>query len=155
MKCYMLVGIPGSGKSTWIKQNVPEGAVVLSTDAYVEAYAAEQGKSYDDVWESYVKRATALMERDLVSAVNAGVDIYWDQTNLTIKARANKLRKIPDTYEKIAVLFQMPSDHVLEHRLVMRPGKTIPEAVMAGMREGFESPLETEGFNEVTIARNP
>ena len=36
-KCYQLIGIPGSGKSTWISnQDWAEDCVVVSTDTHVE-----------------------------------------------------------------------------------------------------------------------
>jgi predicted kinase len=32
---YVMMGVPGSGKSTWIRNNVP-GALVASADHYFE-----------------------------------------------------------------------------------------------------------------------
>ena len=41
-KLYVLIGVPGSGKSTWIKnQEWAKDCVVVSTDEFVEDYAKE------------------------------------------------------------------------------------------------------------------
>jgi predicted kinase len=37
---YVLVGLPGSGKSTWAAAH-PERLPIASTDVFIEAYAAE------------------------------------------------------------------------------------------------------------------
>ena len=34
MKCWIMQGLPGSGKSTWVKHNIPDPVVILSTDSY-------------------------------------------------------------------------------------------------------------------------
>ncbi len=40
---YVLVGFPGSGKSTWAK-NHPQKLPIASTDSYIEDCAAEKNK---------------------------------------------------------------------------------------------------------------
>ena len=37
-KLYMLIGVPGSGKTTWAKEQMLDCAYI-STDKYVEEYA--------------------------------------------------------------------------------------------------------------------
>ena len=54
-KCYQMIGVPGSGKSTWIRNQIwALGLTVISTDAFVEAYAATQGKTYNQVFQDYM-----------------------------------------------------------------------------------------------------
>jgi predicted kinase len=48
---YILVGPPAVGKSTWIKNNVPDSFVV-SRDDIVESVASELGLTYDDLFKS-------------------------------------------------------------------------------------------------------
>ena len=46
----MLIGVPGSGKSTWVEnQDWAKNCVYVSTDQYVEAYAKGLGKTYNEV----------------------------------------------------------------------------------------------------------
>lgn len=142
----MLIGVPGSGKTTWIKNN-KHNAVVLSTDDKIETEAARVGKTYSEVFQSTIKQATSEMEADLVQAVKLRKDIIWDQTNLTVKSRKSKLAKIPKDYKKIAVFFHVPED--LRQRLASRPGKVIPEPIVLSMINQLEPPSKNEGFDEI------
>lgn len=146
---YMLVGVPGAGKTTWIKNN-KNNAVVLSTDDYIEAVAAKQGKTYNDVFKDAMGGATANLKRELNKAVAADQDIIWDQTNLTVKSRRDKLKQIPDNYTKVAVFFSVPPD--LRDRLASRPGKTIPDPVILTMIQQLTPPSKEEGFDEIINA---
>ena len=49
---FMLIGPPSIGKSTWIRENVPN-AFVISSDATVESAASKHGFSYDDLFAGY------------------------------------------------------------------------------------------------------
>jgi predicted kinase len=49
---YVLVGVPGSGKSTWIaQQDWARDCAVVSTDNFVEDYAKQVGSSYSEVFD--------------------------------------------------------------------------------------------------------
>jgi predicted kinase len=144
-----MVGVPGSGKSTWIaNQDWAKDVPIVSTDNFVEAYAKEQGKTYNEVFDEYMPTAGDLMSMAVVHAREHGHDIIWDQTNTSVKSRARKFRMLRD-YEHIAIVFKTPSDDELTKRLASRPGKNIPDRVMRSMIEGFEVPSEEEGFTEI------
>jgi predicted kinase len=148
-KCYQLVGVPGSGKSTWVSnQDWALGLTVVSTDNFVEDYAKAQGKTYSEVFDEYMSTAVDLMTKVVVHAREHGHDIIWDQTSTTVKSRRRKFRMLPD-YEHIAVVFETPSRIELRRRLDSRPGKEIPNAVVEGMIMSFEMPTEEEGFKEI------
>ena len=152
-KCYQLVGVPASGKSTWIKnQDWALGLTVVSTDAFVEDYARAQGKTYSEVFEEYMPTAVTLMVEQVVRAREHGHTIIWDQTSTTVASRAKKFRMLPD-YEHIAVVFQTPDEEEHQRRLKTRPGKVIPEAVLFDMVWNFEMPSEEEGFKEIWYAQ--
>jgi predicted kinase len=148
-KCYQLIGVPGAGKSTWVKnQNWIIGMEYVSTDYHVEEYAKEQGKTYSEVFNDYMPRAVELMAAEVVAAREAGRDIVWDQTSTTIKSRTRKFNMLPD-YWHIAVVFETPNRIELKRRLDSRPGKEIPWVVVEGMLASFEMPSEDEGFKEI------
>jgi predicted kinase len=151
-KCYQLVGVPGSGKSTWIKnQEWASDCVIISTDNHVEAHAKEQGKTYSEVFTDFMPTAVKLMADDVVRAREAGKDIIWDQTSTSIKARARKFNMLPDYYH-IAVVFKTPEHKELMRRLFSRPGKDIPDHVIASMIASWDEPTEDEGFKEIWYA---
>ena len=148
-KCYQLVGVPGSGKSTWVdKQAWAFSCAKVSTDKWVEFYAREVGRTYSEVFNDFMPTAVDLMAKEVVAAREMGRDIIWDQTSTTVKSRARKFNMLPD-YEHIAVVFETPAFAELRNRLVRRPGKTIPWTVVSAMIENFEMPSEEEGFKEI------
>jgi predicted kinase len=151
-KCYQLVGVPGSGKSTWIKnQDWALGLTVVSTDAFVEDYARSQGKTYSEVFVDYMPTAVNLMAEQVVRARTLSHTIIWDQTSTTLASRARKFNMLPD-YEHIAVVFRTPDPLELAIRLKNRPGKEIPQSVINGMIAGWDEPTLEEGFKEIWIA---
>ena len=151
---YVLVGVPGSGKSTWIGHQTFnwDNTVIVSTDRFVEQYAMSVGKTYSEVFEDYMPTAVGLMAESAQLAFAEGKDIVWDQTSTTIKTRARKLRMAPATYIKIAVVFNTPSP-AIHARMLDRPGKVIPTEIMKDMISQFEMPTVEEGFDKVIIAR--
>ena len=150
----MMVGVPGSGKSSWIaKQNFDwNTTMVVSSDAIIDQRAAAQGKTYSDVFQDEIKAATLQMNQNLRDAIDNNMNIVWDQTNLTAKSRAGKLSQIPKNYRKIAVFFPTPDAKELQRRLASRPGKTIPQNIVMGMISQLQKPSEAEGFDEIITA---
>ena len=150
---YILVGVPGSGKSTWINNQMFDwnNTVVASTDNHVDQEARRQGKTYNDVWQSTMPAAVQHMAQTVRDAVRDGLNIVWDQTSTAVPARAKKLRMLPRNYRKIAVVFPTPDDKELARRLANRPGKNIPDSVMKQMISGFVMPTKEEGFDEIRV----
>ena len=148
-RVYVLVGVPGSGKSTWIADQLwAKDCVYISSDQLIEEEAARQGKTYNDVFDEYIKTAIALMTEQAIAARDAGKDIIWDQTSVSVKSRRKKFLVLPD-YEHIAIVFDTPKEDKLRRRLSNRPGKNIPWEVVSSMINNFEMPTEEEGFKEV------
>lgn len=147
----MLCGIPTSGKSTYVSKLLMEysDAVVLSTDNYIERVARETGKTYDDVFESSIKKAGDYLYRQLYRSRGEDKVIIWDQTNLTSKVRKKKLKHFPLSYIKKCFYFEISLDEALE-RNKRREGKFIPEDVLKRMHSQFQIPTEDEGFINIT-----
>lgn len=148
-KCYQLVGVPCSGKSTWVgNQDWTLLCANISTDKWVEIYAKEVGRTYSEVFTDFMPTAVDLMAKEVIAARELKRDIIWDQTSTTIASRKKKFRMLPD-YEHIAVVFETPEHKELVRRMFDRPGKDIPDHVIASMIAGFEMPTEEEGFKEI------
>jgi predicted kinase len=148
-KCYQLVGVPGSGKSTWVaNQEWKDNCYYISTDKHVEAYAEAHGKTYSEVFNDYMPTAVDNMVEEVIRARDGGMDIIWDQTSTTVASRVKKFKMLPN-YEHIAVVFETPDRIELKRRLDSRPGKEIPDVVIEGMLASFEMPTAEEGFDEI------
>lgn len=151
-EAFILVGLPGSGKSTWIRTAMNrDDYAVISSDDEIEKYAQSKGLTYSDVFQDYVKTATVKMNKNFDDAVKANRNIIWDQTNLTPKKRKSILQKLPKQYRKIAVVFTVDPDE-LQRRLDRRAqeeGKHIPQHIMTSMKSTFQMPTKDEGFHEI------
>lgn len=153
----IMVGLPASGKSTARAKAKMTGASAAShhysTDDHIDAYAAEVGMTYSEVFQDYVKAATALADQGLEGALTKKQNVIWDQTNMTAKKRRQILNRFPREYRKecICILPPFTNDQVLElaRRLESRPGKNVPKFVMQSMRNSFELPSESEGYARV------
>jgi len=153
-KLYVLVGVPGSGKSTWhSEQDWLQDAAYISTDRYVEEFAKNMDKTYSEVFKEVMPECVNLMVGDVVVAREAGRDIVWDQTSTTIASRKKKFNMLPNYYA-IAVVFTTPEPADLIMRLESRydSGKIIPDNVVQDMINNFEYPTEEEGFKEIWYA---
>lgn len=151
LNLYMLIGLPASGKTTWavdkaFSWNPPP--YVLSMDQYIDYYANKHDMTYSEAFTKAAPWAEAKMKEDLNFVLDRKLDnVIWDQTNLSVKTRAKKLKKIPKTYRKVAVFFETPKD--IEKRLASRPGKTIPPLVFSQMSQAMQEPTLSEGFDEI------
>jgi predicted kinase len=148
-KVYVMVGVPGSGKSTWIANQLwVKDCVIVSTDDYVERFARRMGKTYSEVFDTVMKRCVRLMMRRVEWARDQDKDIIWDQTSTSVVSRMRKFSALPD-YEHIAVVFKTPEWPELKRRLTSRPGKHIPRKVVKSMIHNFDMPTEDEGYTEI------
>jgi predicted kinase len=152
LKCYQLIGVPGSGKSTWIaNQDWAKDIPVVSTDNFVEAYAKQQGKTYNEVFKDYMPIAVKLMANQALICQANNKDVIWDQTSTTIASRKRKFNTLPG-YDHIAIVFRTPEPDELARRLASRPGKNIPDHVMKSMIAGWDEPTLDEGFVDIWYA---
>lgn len=148
-KAYILVGIPGSGKTTWYNnQEWNKDCEYISTDKFVEEYALKEHKTYSEVFQEYMPTAVNLMAEQVVTARENNKDIIWDQTSTTISSRIKKFRMLPNYYH-IAIVFKIPENNILKYRLNSRPGKIIPNNVIDDMINNWQEPTEQEGYKEI------
>lgn len=149
-ECVMLVGVPCSGKTTFVKTLLSQpywaNAVVLSTDNYIEQVAKSMNSTYNEIFEQTIEEAIRKLEMSFNEAKENGRDIIWDQTNLTIKSRRSKLSKLPSFYRRGCVYFPITLEDALE-RNKSREGKFIPESILNRMTQQLEVPSVSEGFD--------
>jgi predicted kinase len=163
----MLVGVPGSGKSTWTDKmllcaEIDFGAEALSrfevvaTDEILDIISDRYGMTYNQLFDSNsYKFAEALVDKVVDHAVsNPEITVVvWDQTNLSSKTRKKKLAKIPADWHKIAIVFPTPDGEEHKRRLDSRPGKKIPENVLKLMINTMQYPSVEEGFDDIVTAK--
>lgn len=149
----ILVGLPGSGKST----SIPDGfeGFVYSTDRFIEDAAKHFDITYNQAFRDNIDAATKSMDVLLKEAIAKRIDVIWDQTNMSDKKRRLIMSKFPDGYVRKCYCRVPPRNEQewkdLHERLANRPGKTIPEHVIQSMATSFVMPDWHEGFDVIHI----
>ena len=159
MKCYMMIGLPGTGKSTlteMIKRENDFKVFVYSTDNILEEIASSVGKTYDQVFKDNIKFAKKQADQNLASAIKKKKDVVWDQTNLSPKKRKGIIECMKRYGYDVKGICILPptkvtvSWSVWESRLANRPGKTIPKNVLTSMINSYKMPSIDEGFESIS-----
>jgi predicted kinase len=151
-KITFLVGVPGSGKSTWRSRNASDEVVISSGDA-IEAFAAANDLTYAEAFETLdLKVVEKDMRTRYAEAVATKSDIIIDRTNISKKTRNKFLSSLPKIYIREAIVFTVAPE-VLAERLrkrQMETGKYVPAAVVEHFSKSFEMP-EAPEFDVVTV----
>lgn len=156
-KAIILVGLPGSGKSSWCKKflaSQTDEYVIISSDDLVDAWAAEHGLTYDEAFK-ICPNFEKTINYAFREAMKSGKNIIVDRTCMSVKARRKWLSELTDSYEAEAVVFVV-DDVELKRRLEARKaaiGKSIPEFVLKSMQNRYQAPSKEEGFVKITYVR--
>ena len=139
-RIVVLVGLPGSGKSTWVAQ---QGGVAISSDELRRWLK-------DDATDQSIHGLVFKLMRDLVRhrLAHGITETYVDATNQTPKTR-RAIKKISDhkSARCEAVFFDVPLEECLR-RNVLR-SRTVPEAAIRAMALKLEPPSLEEGFASI------
>ena len=139
----VLVGPPGSGKSTWARQN-RHGVVHVSQDDLIDAITPG---GFDHVYRPIYRAAEDAVAR---AALQAGHTVIVDRTNRT---RAHRERWLALAREEscpaIAVVMST-SEELCRERNAKRPGnRRVSEERMGRMFAALEPVSLDEGFATV------
>lgn len=141
------IGLPASGKSTYIKRNY-KNHIIVSNDIIVDKYAVQNKIDYNEAFERIGKsKIIQLGMNDFKKALKTGKSIVLDNTNLTKSIRKQYL-DLSEGYKKIALIFKIGKKE-MQKRLKGREGKTIPNEVIEKMEKSYEEPTKLEGFDKM------
>ena len=143
----MLVGLPGSGKSTWAKAYAkanPEYIVHSSDELRKEMYGDDFDASDNNkVFEELHRR---IMEDLKIHSV------IYDATNLVKKRRVHFLKQVSKHVYKTCIVFLKTYEKCLEDNL--KRETPVPDEVITRMRKTFSPPMYHEGFNEIRVVQD-
>lgn len=146
--CITLVGMPGSGKTSWREGFVtnidyPEDWVIISADDMIEDYAEENGLTYKAAFDIMKDKANNHIAAAISSAKMCNKNIIWDQTNVTENKRKIIIKTLPG-YKHYLVSFLDVSYQTIMNRNAARVlhGRDIPSDIIDQM---FESTCHVFG----------
>ena len=144
----VLVGCPGSGKTTLVKQLLQEGDVYVSRDEVRFSLVQED--------EEYFSRETEVYDtfvQKIQEGLDSGSKVYADATHLNTAARVKLLRRLSgleDTY--VTALVVRTSLETCLKRNSQREGRAVvPESAVRSMYRSFTIPSLEEGFDKVSV----
>lgn len=154
----MMVGLPGSGKSTVAKQlakkmNDEESSarwVIVSTDDIREMLcgSAEDQSQNDKVFD--------IAKKNIVEYLNSGLHVIFDATNVVSKKRIYFMqdicRKVKKPICTMSLTVCAPIG-VCKERNSQRDRK-VPEYAIDKMYKSFQTPQEYEGFDRCSYINN-
>jgi len=125
---YVLVGLPGSGKSHWARRH-PKNLPIASTDSYIEKYSKEKKLSYAEAFKACYSEARADMKAQISKLTKMGQSFIWDQVNLTRKERLSIHNRLDPTHRVVYVCFLVPlSECIRRHEARAREGGAVVDA---------------------------
>jgi 5,6-dimethylbenzimidazole synthase len=141
----VLVGPPGSGKTTWARRN-GRGAVHVSQDDLIGAITPD---GFDHAWRSVYRDAEDAVAR---SALEAGHTVIVDRTNRTRAHRERWLRIAREqSCPAIAVVMSTPEDLCRERNAKRGGDSRLNEQRMDRMLAALEPVGPDEGFAAVHL----
>ena len=137
---WLLVGIPGSGKSTWVREQLDsECKHWISRDA-IRFEVVQEGEEYfskeKKVFGLFASAVQADIDSDFIT------DIYVDATHLNEASREKLLGRLKnlDKVNINAVVFDIPLEVCLE-RNAQRTGRAyVPETAIHNMYKNLTDP---------------
>ena len=148
-KLYIMTGPAGCGKTTWIKQNLPD-AKVISRDAIRFALLGDT-----DDYFAYEDQVVKTFIEEIQKAIdNCETEVVADATHLTPKARQmflNQLKTL-ETVEVVAVAIRVDLDTCLKQNAQRAGRALVPESVIKNMWNSYVEPTTKEKYiNQVII----
>ena len=144
---YMMIGVPGSGKSTIANEigRVLGIPVVSSDNVRKELTGSEEDFSKDsEVWKYEIPNR-------LRNALRNG-DVVFDATNLRVRDRNKTRRSVGVQHECYAVYVDVPLETCIE-RQANRERKVSPDRIEE-MYKGMVPPTTNEGFENIYIVKD-
>ena len=147
-KLIVLVGIPGSGKSTYAEGYMIShpNTTYLSSDKIRKEIWGNEATQGDN------NEVFSLMQSRAIEALNNGKNVLYDATNITRKDRSYIISACPKFVKIEAHVIWAPIEVCIERDANRE--RTVGKEVIDKMLKRFQAPFFDEGIDEIKIIRH-
>lgn len=147
---WLLVGIPGSGKSTWVKEQMKTNPGAWCSRDNVRFSMISEDEDYfareNEVFKAWIFSIQAAIANEAIE------NIYVDATHINEASREKVLRRLKnlENVNLNAVVFDIPLEICLE-RNAQRTGRAcVPETAIRNMYNSFRNPaLDKRKYDKI------
>lgn len=147
VKLILLVGVPGSGKSTYAQKYLEKNknTIHLSSDKIREELWGNEATQGDN------NEVFSLMQKRAVEALNNGHDVIYDATNVTRKDRSYIIDLCPKFVKIEAHIIWAPIETCIKRDAARE--RTVGKAVIDKMLKRLQPVYYDEGIDEIKLVR--
>lgn len=145
---YIVMGLPGAGKSTWLKEHLND-PIIVSRDIIRFSMINKNSKYFDNekkVFNEY----TDTIQKYLDSSNN--IDIYADATHINQKSRNKLLNKLDLKDININILYiNTPIEECIKRNNNREGIEKVSEKVIRDFNKRLEVPTHNEKYKYKSI----
>lgn len=140
----LVIGLPGSGKTTYVKSQKYQNTVILSSDEIRRELFKNGGSQSDN------DRVFKVLYARARKALLNGKSVVIDATNIDKYHRALTLTKFKRfKIKRVAVVIDTPAEKCIANAKCI--GRTAGVDIVRWFSDRFEMPEYSEGFDEIKI----
>ena len=149
-KMILMVGVPGSGKSTWLRTHqkyFDDFHTIVSRDDIRFSYLKD-GDDYfayeKEVWKDFIEQ--------IKDGLATQEEVYVDATHLNERNRAKLFRALGSTLygvELEAVYFNLPLETIIAQNANRTGRKFVQPEAITNMYSQLREPTFEEGFSKI------
>jgi len=144
---YITVGLPGSGKSTYVKNFIKDKDIeYLSSDSLRAVY----GKSEED--QTVTPLVFGHIKKTVDEFLKDGKNVLVDATSVNRKERSDYINTAKKYGAKVvAIVFKMDRQGLIDRNKKRgeQGGRVVPDFVIDKMLNKFEEPSYSEGIDVI------
>lgn len=144
---YMLIGLPGSGKSRHALNIMPKtNSIIISSDAIRKEFYG------DEAIQGNPGLIFEEMQRRTLKNLNANKSVIYDATNISRGNRTHLLNSLPKNCIKVAIVIWAKFDTCVKRD--RNRDRTVGEQVIRRMLLKFQPPYYDEGWDKIEYILN-
>lgn len=149
-KLYIMCGVPGSGKSSWIANHMDDipGTVSVQSRDMVRFSLVKEDEPYFSKEKEVFDTWTSKIKKDLKIYDN----VIADATHLNAASRTKLLRKLGESLkgvEIIAIMIETPLETCLERNALRSGREKVPEEQVVAAYKRKTKPKFEEGIDVI------